>query len=105
MEPAEPKKRKMRRRVPKQGELIVYWGQVERGDTPSLVYNGGGGPGASTLDAMALWELFEGVTLANGLTFKQDLERRGFDLSTLRFSVRQKGYEHEQCPEDLRDAA
>lgn len=83
----------MRKRSAKPGELLVQWGVAERGDAPALVYSWGA-QGASKQDGNLLcWVLEEKRALGDmtdGRSLAVELERRGYDLTTLRFSIQQK---------------
>ena len=79
------------RRLPKAkpGELRARWGVCERGESPDIVY-GWGGSGAQKPDGAMLAHFFENLLGLHGRTLRAELEHRGYDLSTLRFSVKQK---------------
>lgn len=70
------------------GELKVAWGRAE-GDGPDLCA-AWQGPGAQKADSRLIlnWLCFAPATNGRGLA--AELEARGYDLTTLRFSVRQK---------------
>lgn len=72
----------------KPGEFKITWGSVDRGDPPSLMYIHGGA-GASRPDGHMLSYIFEGVKNECGRTLAQDLVYRGYDISTLKFSIKQ----------------
>lgn len=73
----------------KPGELIVKWGRCEPGEPPEVVYNWGG-EGATKRDSMMLAHALENQTLLNGKTLMQELEDRGYDITTLKFTIQQK---------------
>lgn len=80
----------MRRRHAKPGEITVIWGRVERREAPSLVYEWRGShemKGTANL----MTHVFEGLDVGYGRTLAKELESRGYDLTTLRFSVRKPG--------------
>ena len=66
-------------RKPK-AELRVYWSRKER----ALVYDGTKPTGG------LLATFFEQVELYEKRTLAQELEARGYDLTTLRFQIRKK---------------
>jgi hypothetical protein len=80
----------MRPRIPttKPGELKAGWARVD-GNSPSVAYNWGGG-GAAKSDARILSNALEEVHVHDGKTLIEELEARGYDLSTLRFSIKLK---------------
>jgi hypothetical protein len=71
------------------GELIARWGRADRFAEPSIVYAWGGG-GAEKADCRILSNSLEGEigNYADGLAM--ELDRRGYDLTTLKFSIKQK---------------
>ena len=73
----------------KRGQLIAKWGRPDRGELPSIVYAHGAG-GADRTDARVLSDAFEGMKNCFGNTLAKELEDRGFDLTTLKFSISQK---------------
>ena len=81
--------KRLRNPVAKLGELKAAWGRVERGDTPSLVYAYGAG-GAGKPDARILSTALEELIVFNGKSLIEELEVRGYDLTTLKFSIQQK---------------
>lgn len=93
--------RKKRAPVSKPGELRVGWGAAERGDLEDVCY-AWGGEGANKSDAHLLHNAigssrfspsFErpGYTVEPSLI--EELAERGYDLSTLRISIRKKAAE------------
>lgn len=79
-----------RRRKAKPGQLIAWYGKLERGDSPDfcVAY---GGEGASKPDGGILCHTFCDVKLWDwGTSLLQELEKRGYDLETLKFSIQQK---------------
>lgn len=81
--------RRLRKPKVKPGELRVYWGRCERYDAPSLVYYAGGG-GADRRDGRVLSEAFEGKLPMFESTLAKELDARGYDLTTIQFSIRVK---------------
>lgn len=84
-----PKKRRLRKPTLKEGELRVYWGRVDRGEEPSLVY-AWQGDRTMKRDTSYLAREFEGLLDPTDCIAKE-LERRGYDLTTLKFSIMKKG--------------
>lgn len=73
----------------KPGEFKITWGRVERYDRPSLIYSHGGA-GATKPDGHMISYILEGAKNEDGRTLAQELEYRGYDLSTLKFSIKQR---------------
>lgn len=82
----------------KRGELKAAYGRVDRHNNPSLVYIWGGG-GAQSPDARILASAFEDKR--HGYSFPtmkpeerpslvEELEARGYDITTLRFTIQKK---------------
>ena len=81
--------RKRRRRLQaKPGELIGYYGYTSDGDGPDLCV-AYGGAGAVSADGNCLLEALS-ARVYGDLPFWRELETRGYDLDTLKFSVRRK---------------
>jgi hypothetical protein len=78
-------------RVPeaKPGELLARFGRQSRWDSPEIVYAWGAG-GASKPDSRILSTALEEAPVYDGRSLCDELERRGYDLTTLRFSIRVK---------------
>jgi hypothetical protein len=83
-----------RYRAPKMkpGQLRMYWGRVD-GDSPDVCYMWGGG-GANKCDA-ALLHYHLGTKQLNWKkeiepSLIEELEKRGYDISTLKFSIEMK---------------
>lgn len=89
--------------VAKPGELKIAYGRVDRHEGPDIVYCWG--PGTSRRDTLLLHhrlgspqvELVHGddaVKLGRnwnfGKSFLDELEERGYDLTTLKFSIQKK---------------
>ena len=67
-------------------KLIVRWSKRDK----AHLYCGGKQTGGM------LAHYFEGIRYPDEHTLMQELERRGYDLTTLRFSIKKKvGIEHE----------
>ena len=73
----------------KRGQLIAKWGRPDRGELPSIVYAHGAG-GADLADARVLSDAFEGMKNCFDRTLAAELEDRGYDMTTLKFSISQK---------------
>lgn len=71
----------------KPGELVAAFGKHEAGGRPDIAYAWGGG-GADKPDARILSNALEQAPVHMGRTLRQELVARGYDISTLRFSVR-----------------
>ena len=87
--------KRYRRRTAKPGQLIAYWGKLP-GDSPDVLYAWGAG-GASKADAHLIHSMLSGYghRIDDKYPAKHDgylneLEARGYDLTTLRFSVERK---------------
>ncbi len=78
----------------KPGELKVAWGK-SRYEGPDIFYAHGGG-GANRADGHLLHCMFSGYGWEKGKYgaehsgFLEELEARGYDLTTLKFYIRQK---------------
>lgn len=85
-----------RRRPPyRDGELALYYGPVERGDSDDVVVQGG--LGVDKRDRAFLIYAMHGSRWKGPLypgeqehSILHELESRGYDLSTLRFSIQKK---------------
>lgn len=73
----------------KPGQQIVRWGKADRHAQPDLAY-AWGGDGADKSDSRMLSTFFEDTKNHAGRTLREELERRGYDLTTLRFSIARK---------------
>ena len=86
--------RAKRKRIPriaaKPGQLVAAWGRGEdRGDSPAIQY-AWGGAGAGKPDGRILCNAIEECGVFMGRTLAQELEARGYDITTLRFSISRK---------------
>jgi hypothetical protein len=95
-------KKRYRRRAAKPGQLIAYWGKTSRHDAPDVCI-AWGGDGAVRADGHLLYGALCAKRIEPCLrsespigsdhrfihSFVEELERRGYDLTTLRFSVEQ----------------
>jgi len=77
-------KRRWRQPIPKPGILDARYGKPHF-DAPDLLYTNGAGTVCA--DARMLSKAFEAVAVHNGNTLRQELESRGYDITTLRFSI------------------
>jgi hypothetical protein len=78
----------------KPGELRAKWGRPSPGDPASVCYVWGGS-GAEKPDARILSNALEDAPVFSGRSLAQELEARGYDLSTLQFSVKKKEQAHD----------
>ena len=80
--------RKRRRTLrAKPGQLIAYYGYAD-GDGPDIC-TAYGGAGASKPDGRVLLEALS-ARVYGDLPMWRELERRGYDLDTLKFTIQQK---------------
>ena len=86
-------------RVPtaKPGELKIRWGRAERGDTPDVCYVWGAGVSRSdshllhtTFGSQRMRHDFPSMKVVYDPSFLDELEARGYDLTTLQFSIQKK---------------
>lgn len=71
----------------KPGELKVAYGKSE-GDLDLFYCHGGEGAGKP--DARLLSHFFESLKYFDGRNLRQELERRGYDITTFKFSIQIK---------------
>lgn len=96
------RKKRLRNPIAKEGELKAAWGRVDREDQPSLVYVWGAGTdmrSASRVlcDAMEQKPLaysFPDMKIEERPSLIEELEARGFDITTLRFFIKKKDQPH-----------
>lgn len=84
--------KRTRRVQAKPGQLVAAWGRAGeegRGERPDIQY-AWGGAGASKPDGRILCNALEGAKVFDGKTLCAELEVRGYDLTTLRFSIERK---------------
>ena len=81
---------KKRYRTPqaKEGELLVKYGQ-EHGDR-DLYYCWPENEYGMKRDSKMLMLAFENADVFDGKTLRQELEERGYDIETLKFSIKKK---------------
>lgn len=72
----------------KPGELKIAYGK-ERGCNPDLYYCHGG-DGAHKCDSRMLSHFIEGVTYFDDRNLRQELEHRGYDITTLKLTIQVK---------------
>ncbi|MEN3212283.1 hypothetical protein PUR23_19930 [Methylorubrum populi] len=72
----------------KPGQLLARYGRAEHWDEPDLCY--AWGDRHIKPDSRMLMMAFEQVPVFEGKTLRQELEARGYDITTLRFSIEQK---------------
>lgn len=70
------------------GELRVAYGTSDH-DGPDLLYCFGG-EGASSSDASMLSDFFEHLQDSEGMTLREQLKRRGYNIKTLTLTVRKE---------------
>jgi hypothetical protein len=75
--------------VAKPGQLIARWGRPSHRESPDLSY-AWGASGAAKSDAKILSSAFEEFDVYDGKSLRAELEARGYDITTLRFSISQK---------------
>lgn len=80
--------RRWRELQAKPGQLRAGYGKV-RGDSPDLLYAWGAG-GASKSDGRLVCAALEEVPVFEGRALREELEVRGYDITTLRFSIQLK---------------
>lgn len=81
-------KKRIRPISAKRGQLKVGWGR-EPGDTPEVQY-GYNGPGRMKADNNLVMHTFNYVKVHEGRSLIEELEARGYDLTTLKFSIELK---------------
>jgi hypothetical protein len=79
----------------KPGQLAIYFGKAERGDIPDIVY--GWGDGCSKRDGALLHYMIGSKRMQTGIrgveidpSLLEELESRGYDLTTLKFSIQKR---------------
>lgn len=68
----------------KPGELAV---KFIKDDDGLEIYYSYGGEGATSRDSRLLASAFEGVDVGLGKTLRKELEDRGYDITTMKFSI------------------
>lgn len=99
-------KKRYRKPTAKDGELKAVWGKIYSYDTPDLCY--AWGKGIYSADSHLIHNVFTaeryGFKMAGEpskpmLSFLKELEARGYDLTTFKFSIQKKkpaNIEHDQ---------
>lgn len=93
-----------RRPTVREGELHMYWGREDRHSGEDIIYHNG--PGTSRSDSRLLHSTIGcksqhlnlsahiGAPRINWVTYEpsllEELDKRGYDLTTLRFYIRKK---------------
>ncbi len=72
-------------KAPQPGRIVVRWARASRGETPSLVYGFGDRDDKAT--SRVVMRALEEIEVFDGRSLAAELEARGYDLSTLRFSI------------------
>lgn len=90
-----PLKKRYRRLPYIPGTLRAYWGICDLGDTPALVANGIKGDAGTLLHCWNRREIYPPLTAKvmgtdSAMSFMQELEDRGYDLTTLKFTIKKK---------------
>lgn len=67
------------------GWLTAYWGRESRGESREIIFGSPCRP-----DGHLLYGAFCSVDMGHGKTLVQELEERGYDITTLQFSVKRK---------------
>ena len=83
--------RRKRRKPPKRmkdGELSVSYGYLRDESSEAIYYTNG--PGCHSADARVMAHAFEGVEIHDGKSLAKVLEARGYDMTTLRFTIQKK---------------
>lgn len=80
-------------RKPKDGELLAMWARLPHGETPpegDLCYDGPSRSDMRLLSYALSREDYRSYDQTFGPSFLAELEARGYDLTTLKFSIRKK---------------
>ena len=80
-------KRPRKPRQPKPGFLTALWGKMSRGEDPELCY--AWGEGIPKCDARLLNSALCSP-YSHETSFYEELENRGYDMTTLKFSIKLK---------------
>lgn len=73
----------------KAGQIRAGWARPEPRDMPDLCY-AWGGEGAAKSECRLVSEALEGNSVYEGRSLREELERRGYDITTLKFSIERK---------------
>ena len=74
--------------IPKVGTIDVRWGRTDPFSSHSLCYTYGNRDGKS--DSRIVMRALEDPLASSELSLAEELEARGYDLTTLRFSISKK---------------
>jgi len=74
----------------KPGELKAKYGREELSGEADIQYCWSGEGGSSKRDARILSDALEHVPVCDGNSLRKELELRGYDITTLKFSVMKK---------------
>lgn len=80
--------KRFRAPVPKPGELKASYGRVD--GMEAVFYTSGGG-GVTMADSRVLMNAFEGGAVFGDRTLVEELDSRGYDITTLRFTIQLRG--------------
>lgn len=81
-------RKRLTRPKAKDGELLVKYGRAD-GET-DLLYCWPDNDGGMKYDTKLLMRAFEGDVMLNGKSLRRELEARGYDITTLQFSIKKK---------------
>ncbi len=81
--------KRIHRLTAKPGQLRAGWARPEPGGPPDLCY-AWGGAGADKSDVRIVSEAIEAAHICGGSSLRFELERRGYDITTLKFSIERK---------------
>ena len=84
-----PKRQRIHTLHAKPGQLRAGWARPDPGEPADLCY-AWGGEGAAKSDGRYRSDAFENMRNAEGRTLREELEHRGYDIATLKFSIEQK---------------
>lgn len=83
-----------RRPTVRDGELHIYWGRESRGEPMDVIYHNGSGTSHRDLSLLHCIVGSKRAPAIPGLEWEpsliEELESRGYDLTTLRFYIRKK---------------
>lgn len=83
------KKKRWRVVNAKSGEIKVSYGKADAYDNPDLVYSYRGFDNIRATSNCVMFA-FENVDIHEGKSLRKILEERGFDITTLKFSIQKK---------------
>jgi hypothetical protein len=85
-------KKRFRAIKPKPGELLVKYGK-EPGDNPDLLYCWPENTCGMRRDSRIVMNALERIPVFEGRTLREELEARGYDITTLRLSIKKQSAE------------